>query len=85
MEDVREILASSHQLIGDNPHPIGMALEENQMEEAPPNNPTHPITSDGHCLLQVQNCIRCLPEMLNFMNLKLKVKVKSQKLTLKVR
>ena len=32
-------------LIGDNPCPIGMALEENQMEEAPPTNPTHPITS----------------------------------------
>ena len=32
-------------LIGDNPHPIGAALEENQMEEVPSANPTYPITS----------------------------------------
>ena len=31
--------------IGDNPCPISAALEENQMEEVPPTNPTHPITS----------------------------------------
>ena len=31
--------------IGDTPCPIGMAPEENQMEKAPPANPTHPITS----------------------------------------
>ena len=30
--------------------------------------------SDGYCLLQIQNCMRHLPEMLNFMNLKLKGK-----------
>ena len=31
--------------IGDNPCPISMAIEENQTEEVPPTNPTHPITS----------------------------------------
>ena len=45
MEDSREILASLRPPIGDNPCPIGMALEENQMEEALPTNLTHPITS----------------------------------------
>ena len=33
------------QLIGDKPCLIGSALEENQMEEVPPTNPKHPITS----------------------------------------
>ena len=68
-------------LIGDNLHPIGTALEENQMEEAPPTNPdtSHHLSlpaprSDDHCLPWIWNCIRCLPEMLNFMNLKLKAK-----------
>ena len=32
-------------LIGDNPHPTGTALEENQIEEVWPANPTCPITS----------------------------------------
>ena len=32
-------------LIGNGPCPTCMVLEENQMEEAPPANPTHPITS----------------------------------------
>ena len=52
-------------LMGHSPSPISMALEENQTEEAPPANPTHPHhlslpapRSDCCCILQIQNCLQ---------------------------
>ena len=59
------------------PHPISMALEENQTEEAPLTNPTHPhhlslpiSRIDSCCLLQTQNCWWHLPKMLDLINAK---------------
>ena len=45
MEDSREIPASQRLPYWDDPHPTGIAVEENQMEKVPPANLTHPITS----------------------------------------
>ena len=36
---------TSGHLFRDSPCPIGVALEENQMENGPPANLTHPITT----------------------------------------
>ena len=75
-------------LIGDDPHPTGMALQKNQTEEALPTNPTYPITSVFPHTLIRWPLPSANPELHKVSTRDTEVyelKVKSQKITWKVR